>query len=351
MRTILSMTRITAIRRDTLCVSASTLRRQVIELTDTTPRTRRARPSILTLIKYAFTLTLASMLPTAAAFAIPTEERIAIESELSQPITLKLTNRQEITGNPIRVSIDQIQIASAIGAGEIVSTFEAGQIREIFIPGESYKTLATEWMHAGKNDDALELMSLLYAQRSPLLPLLPASESHFFIYYVDLVLDSPHPARAIAIIQSLRPQIQNPSALRALDDATLESYQTLELHEEALPLAEAWVESRQAYGESALGYYVLGAARLRAEAYHEALDLALHPIVFSSPIPTDKLGECYAVAVSAALGLRERAYAATLFQEMEAREFEWPAEDRTLQPFLKEITDYIKDHDENQPTL
>ena len=162
-----------------------------------------------------------------------------------------------------------------------------------------------------------------------------------------LVLDSPHPARAIAIIQTLRPQIENPAALRALDDAVLESYQTLELYEEAQPLAEAWIKARKPYGESALGYYVLGAARLRSEAYEEALDLALHPIVFASPIPTDKLAECYAVAVSAALALRERTYAATLYREMQARGFDWPADDRSLQAFLKDINEYINDHEES----
>ena len=303
----------------------------------------RARAALLTLM---ITSLLSSTLT-----AISPEERSVIESELSEPITLKLKNRQEVKGNPTNVSNNQIQLASAEGVGEIVFTFDADQIREISIPGESYKTLAAEWMHAGDSEDALELMSMLYRQRSPLLPLLPASESHFFTYYVDLVLDSPHPARAIAIIQTLRPQIENPAALRALDDSTLDSYQTLELHDEALPLAEAWVKSRKAYGESALGYYVLGAARVRAEAYDEALDLALRPIVFASPIPTDKLGECYAVAVSAALGLRERKYATTLYREMQIRGFEWPRNDRTLQPFLKEITEYIEEHEEDLSTL
>jgi len=284
---------------------------------------------------------------THALSAIPSEELATIKAELSEPILLKLKNRQQISGNPINVSEKQIQVASAEGEGEIVFTFELEQIQEITVPGDSYKALAAEWMRSGQSEDALELMGMLYEQRKTLLPLLPASDSHFFTYYVDLVLDSPHPARAIAIIQTLRPQIENPAALRALDDAVLESYQTLELYEEAQPLAEAWIKARKPYGESALGYYVLGAARLRSEAYEEALDLALHPIVFASPIPTDKLAECYAVAVSAALALRERTYAATLYREMQARGFDWPADDRSLQAFLKDINEYINDHEES----
>jgi tetratricopeptide (TPR) repeat protein len=291
--------------------------------------------------------TLLSALPQPAE-AIPADELATIKEELAEPITLKLKNRQIVTGNPIQVSKQEIKLASAEGAGEIVFTFTSDEIQEISIPGESYKSVATEWMRAGQSEDALELMTMLYAQRSPLLPLMPASESHFFTYYVNLVLDSPNPARSIAIIEMLRPQIDHPAALRALDDAILESYQSLELYEQALPLAEAWVAERQPYGESALGYYVLGAARLRSEAYEEALDLALRPIVFASPIPTDKLAECYAVAVGAALGLRERDYAATLYHEMLARDFQWPSKDHSLQTYLKEITEYIKDHEDTQ---
>jgi tetratricopeptide (TPR) repeat protein len=174
---------------------------------------------------------------------------------------------------------------------------------------------------------------------------MPASESHFFVYYADLVLDSPKPARAIAITENLRPQIENPEALRMLDDALLESYQTLELYEQAASLAEKWLEERNPYGESALGYYVLAASKLRSEAYDEALEFSLQPIVFSSPIPTDKLAHCYAVAVSAALGLRERAYATTLYREMEERGLAWPADDRTLEPYFNKLKEYIEQHE------
>lgn len=282
--------------------------------------------------------------------AISENEWAVIQKELSAPIVLKLSNGQRIVGNPIHVSDKQIQIASAEGAGEIVFTFELAQVSELSLQGESYKTLALEWMEAGEAEAALELMAMLFAQRSPLLPLLPAGESHFFIYYVDLVLASPHPARAIAITEALRPQIENPAALRALDDAILKSYQSLELYDQAIPLAETWVAERQPYGGSALGYYVLGAARLRAGAYEEALDLALRPIVFSSPLSMDQMDACYAVAVSAALALRERDYAAMLYREMKSRGLVWPAEDSTLEVFLKQIEEYIEDHEDDETT-
>ena len=276
---------------------------------------------------------------------LPEADRQAIAEELKAPITLKLKNRQTIEGHPIGVSEKQLQIASAEAAGEIIFTFNLGEIEAIEVPGESYKRLAMEWLEAGKSMQALDLMDLLYQQRKALLPILPPSESNFFVLYIPLILDSPDPARALGVSARLRPQIVNPAARRALDDAVLESYQRLELFDEAVTMAKAWIEERSPYGESALGYYVRGSDYLRHADYEAALDLALQPIVFSSLLPTDKLAHCYALAVSAALELREHEHAALLYQEMQARGFDWPENDSTLNPYLIEIEQHLADHE------
>lgn len=276
---------------------------------------------------------------------IPTEERQGIETELKAPITLNLENGQTIEGNPISVTGEQLQLASAEGAGEIVFTFKHNEIESIEIPGEEYKSLAIEWMEADESEKALELMDLLYQQRKTLLDVMPTSESNFFVLYIQLILDSPDPARAIGASVRLRRNISNPKALRALDDAILESYHRLELFEEAIPLAETWVKERTPYGESALGYHVLGCEHLRRAEYETALDLALQPIVFSSLLPTDKLAHCYALAISAAFELRERDYAALLFKEMRARGFVWPKRDSTLKPYLEKIEEQLAENE------
>jgi len=277
--------------------------------------------------------------------SIPSEDRQVIEEELKAPITLNLANGQAIRGNPIRVGEKQIQLASAEGAGEIIFTFEHSEIDSVEIPGESYKSLAMEWMEAGDSEKALDLMALLYEQRKTLLHILPARESNFFVLYIQLILDSPDPAKAIGVSSRLRPQIVNPDALRALDNAILESYQGLELYEEAIPLAKNFVAERSPYGDSALGYYVLGCDHLRRAEYEAALDLALQPIVFSSMLPTDKLAHCYAVAVGAAFELREHDYAALLFREMKSRGLDWPEGDSTLKPYLQKIEQHLANHD------
>lgn len=283
----------------------------------------------------------ALLIPALATAAIPADELAAIDAELHEPIDVHLTNGRTIPGHSIDVSGELIQIATAEGAGEIIHTFNVNQVNRFTIPGESYKTLAVEWIEAGKTDKALELMQLLYLQRVKILPLLPASESHFFIYYVDLILESDHPARAIAVTAVLKPQISHPAALRALDDAVLDSYNRLQLYDEARPLTQAWLAQRAPYGDSALGYYTHSADRLRSEQYDKALDTALQPIVFSTPNPPDKLAHCYAVAISAALGLRDKAYALTLYAEMQERALEWPTDDPTFKAPFKRLNEHL----------
>lgn len=299
-------------------------------------RARRARPTLLLIAWVLLPLSL-------YAAGLSPDEHETIYRELQEPVQVKLNNNRIIPGHSINVSGDQIQIGTSEGAGEIIFTFKTNEVDSFKIPGESYKTLVVEWIEADESKKAIDLLELLYNQRVQLIPLLPASESHFFIYYVELILDSDNPARAIAVTEILRPQIESPAAIRALDDAILSSYHKLELHEQAYPLAEAWVKSRSPYQESALGYYVLGTGKLRAEDFDAALELALKPIVFSSPTPKDQLNGCYAVAISAALALRDKAYALTLYHEMQERGFDWPKDDTTLAPYYKTILEETTD--------
>ena len=294
-------------------------------------------------IRIAITLLFSLSLCATSTAGLSSEERDAIYRELQEPVEITLKNKRIIQGHSIQVSNNQLRVGTSEGAGEIIFTFETDEVDRFNIPGESYKTVVVEWMEANETARALELIELLYNQRVQLLPLLPASESNFFTYYVDLILESNNPARAIAVTQILRPQIDSPAALRALDDAILASYYNLELYDQAQPLAEAWIASRGPYSKSALGYYVLGTEALRNEDYAEALELALQPIVFASPVTTEKIAHCYAVAISAALGLRDKAYAVTLYREMLQRKLSWPENDTTLAPFHKTILEEITD--------
>jgi len=290
----------------------------------------------------AYFAILVVLLPTQITAAIPPDELTVIDAALHQPITVHLRNGRSISGHSIDVAGNQIQVATSEGAGEIIHTFNVNEVRDFTIPGESYKTLAVEWIDAGESDNAMQLLQLLYLQRVKIIPLLPAAESHFFIDYVDLILQSDNPARAIAVTAILKPQISHPFALRRLEDAVLDSYNNLQLYDQVRSLTQAWLATRDPYGDSALGYYTHSADLLRSEDFDGALDTALQPIVFSTPNPPDKLAHCYAVAISAALGLRDQDHAILLYAEMLARSLTWPETDPTFDLPFKQLNERLK---------
>ena len=86
---------------------------------------------------------------------------------------------------------------------------------------------------------------------------------------------------------------------------------------------------------------------MRSEDYAGALDTALQPIVFSTPNPPDKLDHCYAVAISAALGLRDKDYALTLYNEMQARALNWPETDPTFESYFKQLNEHLEKRNGN----
>ncbi len=286
----------------------------------------------------------------ASLAALPEPLLAGIEAELEQAITLHLENGQQLRGHAVEVNSTQLKLASAEGSGEIIYTFDSEAIARIEVPGESYKTLALEWMQAGRQTDALELMDRLYAQRVNLIPLLPPAESHFFVYYVHLILRSPQPARAIGVSDRIKPQIANEDAIHKLEDDVLDSYYILQLYAAAKPLARDWVRERKPYDSSALGYFVLGMEHLRSGEPEAALELALRPIVFAAPSPQDKLPDCYALAIGAALQLRDVPYAKRLYREMEARSLVWPKDNPELGPILNAIQQHLKKDEDSTPS-
>jgi hypothetical protein len=278
----------------------------------------------------------------ATAAGLPAAQRAAIYQQLQAPIQITLTNGSVILGHSIQVSSENTRVGTSKGAGEAIFTFKLHEIDQLKVPGEQYKLLAIDYYNKGQYVKALEISQLLYQQRVNMLPLLPAKESRFFLHYVKLVLQLNQPARALGITSKLRPQIQSPAALERIDDAILSSYYRLELYRQSDSLAQQWIDQHAPEHRNALGYYILGVSKLRTENYLLALELGLQPIVFAGPLPTQKLAECYAVAISAALGLRQADYAAILFDEMQERSLNWPLDNPTLAPFRQQLLQQLK---------
>ena len=111
--------------------------------------------------------------------------------------------------------------------------------------------------------------------------------------------------------------------LQELEDVILMAYYRLSMPE-AADLAAQWIAERSHYGYSALGYYVQATLKLQSGETDQALLAALEPIVFSSQFPMKYLNFCYAIAIKAALDLKQPIHARCLWQEMQERGLSWP---------------------------
>lgn len=276
------------------------------------------------------------------ADGLPPAERAEIQLKLREPIKIHLSNGRTLPGHSIEVLNNTLQIATAEGAGEAVYSFQAEQIERFEIPGEAYKTTALHWLESGELESALELMEMLYRQRINLIPFLPESEANFFCLYAEARLQSKQLESAVAIAEILSPHTQKEQALDLLERIRMQGYQMLNMHRRAVPIAEEWVDRHSKHTASALAYYILAEDALRADQPERAIDLALQPIVFPNPVSSDKLAECYAVAIAAAIALRDKDYAVLLYQEMQERELLWPIDNRTLQPFYEKLLQQLE---------
>lgn len=284
---------------------------------------------------------LMTTLPSIRA-ALSEEARAALSSEMIKPIQVYLNNGRNLLGHSIKVQNNTLKIATSSGAGEAIYSFEPNEIKRFEIPGEAYKTLAIEQMRSGETESALEIMSRLYEQRLNLIPYLPDSEANFFTLYVDL-LKEENPSRAIAVAETLAPLLQNPKAIELIEAARMEGYYQMEMYADAHRIASLKHSKGTPYDNSALSTFILSEQALREKDYETAIALALEPIIFSGPNTTDKLADCYAVAISAAIRLREHTYAQILYKEMQERELLWPTQNQTLQPFHEKLLKKLKD--------
>lgn len=284
-----------------------------------------------------------SISSTLFADGLAPAERAEIQLRLREPINIHLVNGRMLPGHSIEIENNTLKIGSAEGAGEIIYTFQASQIERFEIPGESYKTTAIHWLRSGEHASALELMEMLYRQRIQLIRFLPESETNFFCLYAEALLNARQIEAAVAIAEILSPHTQNPQALDLLERTRMQGYQVLSMYDRAVPIAQQWVETHSKQTTSALAYSILAEDALRADEPERAIDLALQPIVFSNPINSAHLAECYAVAIAAALALREKDYAALLYQEMQERELLWPTDNPTLQHFYNKLLKKIED--------
>jgi hypothetical protein len=257
-----------------------------------------------------------------------------IRAELSGPIDVRLDNGNRQTGRVVGWDGETLRLNVDLGVGSAEMTFAAENIRDIRFPGREYRRVLAQWMEdPARTEEALELFRAYYQQQGAFFQYLNASELNLFVEYIRFAIEKDKPLRAVAMIEVLRPHIEDPQRLKALDDSILLAFFRAGMLDEAADQAAAWVESAPPAGESALGWRILAELQFREEAYEEALWTALYPIAFANQILPEHLDACYAFAIAAAEETRQRDLTARLTREMRGRGLAWPTEIERLQAY------------------
>ncbi|MFP4261341.1 MAG: hypothetical protein ACLFS1_09705 [Opitutales bacterium] len=253
------------------------------------------------------------------------DEFTEIRAELDGPVDILLDNGNRQTGKIVHWDGDQLSLKVALGSGSARMSYDAGSIRRISFPGRDALKQLAEWTRdANRTEEALELFRAFYEQRGAFFEFLDPAELNLFHEYIRFALEHDKPLRAVAMIEVLRPHIEDPARLKALDDAVLLAFFKADMLQEAQEKAKAWIDTAPPAGDSALGWRILAEIQFREEAFEEALWTALYPIAFANQILPDHLDHCYALAIAAARETRQDSITERLTREMRQRELSWP---------------------------
>lgn len=300
------------------------------------PPHRAAEPTRLRLALSTPAL-LALCLLTAAPLSAQSgnDPRLAtIQAELAGPIEVLLSNGNRQVGRVAEWDGETLQLDVDLGVGSAQMSFEAEAIHAIAFPGRQYLPVLSRWMRdPARTDDALEVFRAYYRQQGAFFQFLDASELNLFVEYIRFAIEKDKPLRAVAMIEVLRPHIEDPLRLKALDESILLAFFRAGMLEQAADQAAAWVESAPPAGSSALGWRILAEIQFRNEAYEDALWTALYPIAFANQILPEHLDACYAFAIAAADETRQRELKARLSREMRERSLTWPSAIEGLQAY------------------
>lgn len=257
--------------------------------------------------------------------------------ELSGLVSIHLENGNRPSGKIVSWDGEEIRLEVKMGGGSAQMSFPAETIREISFPGQGALETLDQWMNdSARTEDALALFRAFYQQRGAYFAYLDRSGLNLFVEYIRFALEKDKPLRAVAMIEVLRPHIEDPTTLKSLDDAVLMAFFKADMLEEAVEQAETWIETALPAGESALGWRILAEIHFRDEAYEDALWTALYPIAFANQILPEHLDRCYAIAIAAAKETRQDPIAERLTYEMRQRALAWPEANLLLQPYKPE---------------
>ncbi len=293
----------------------------------------------------------AATLFAASASSLPAQSMSRIQADLAGPVQVLLDNGNRQGGTIASWDGESLRLEVELGGGSAEMTFQADEIRDISFPGNQYLSLLGDWVNdPDRVEDALGLFRAFYQQRGAYLRYMDEGELSLFVRYARYALEQGEPLRAVAMIEVLRPYIDDEALLDSLDDAVLLGFFLGGMREQAQTQAAKWIESAEPSGGSALGWRILAEIHFANEAYEEALWTALKPVAFSNQMPMEHLAACYAFAIAAASETRQEALQQRLAEEMETRDLTWPTDIALLADYAdtaKPMTDEEEEDDDD----
>ncbi len=244
-------------------------------------------------------------------------------------------------GHTIKGSIDSASDARIIlnykvDSGEVLYTLYRNDISDIILPGREIATFAFELVRENKRVEALPFLHALYTQRFAFLGLLPEKNVVIFTHLVSAYLQTEEYRKCVSVAQRIAPLIEDPKTKDKIEDAILLCTYNLGNYDDALNLANSWIEKARRFHPSALGSWILAMVKFERGFHESALWVSFKPIVFSSQMPIDFLAECYAVAIATCVELKYDDEAKVLYAEMLERGFYWP-DIALLEPYAPQL--------------
>lgn len=247
-----------------------------------------------------------------------------LAQELSGPVVVTTHDHVNFQGILTQVKHDQLVLQENIGEGSVEYAVDFAKIKHIEFPGTHYISLSQKFLANDDYPNAIVIIDALFKQRAQLLQWQSSAALEFFTRHAETHLNHGSLNNAIQIARQLQAHTDAASLHQKLDDILLLAHHRLGFAEQAHALSKQWIQTRPAYGQSALGWYVQADLMRVAEDYDQALNIALDPIVFSSQFPMAYLEHCYAIAIIAATALHETEHAQALWVEMQERNLKWP---------------------------
>lgn len=275
---------------------------------------------------------------------LPPELHETIMVELSKPVTIKLINGAQIVGHSVKLKDEQLLVGTSTEGGEARFTFDTSQLKQIQLPGKAIQAQARQALESQQPKLARAILERLYYQRVNLLPLLPETESEFFIAYVQSIFDADEAAAALGICQKIQAQIKSNASQTKLQMLKMQCYEKLQLNQKSISLATEFIATNRWQPNNGLAYWILANTHYQLGAYDSALRTALEGIVLDTRPYGRYLNACYAVAALSALKLKQIEYARKLYLEMQNSHLEWPRNPSALSKLEKTLLQTFTDH-------